>query len=140
ISSQNYTCHSSSPDVQPKALGAVATVFDASCIAANYPRLLSLLTNIALRFSRPRDGTNDFVPGNLAVLGHHYFRNATTAVFDLGPFGVSVMTKADSVDAPTTALKGVGKHQNGAIPWLRLKATNDSQGDTKTIYRLNTAV
>jgi hypothetical protein len=75
----------------------------------------------------------------MAILGHHFFSNATTPVFDLTRFGASSMMKTDSVDAPADSPKGVDGQEYGAVPWLRLKAIPGSQGDTKTVYRLNTA-
>src|SRR5688572_3233335 len=82
FSSQNYTCEGLAEDDEPEATGAVATLFNASCIASNYPDILDMLPSIALQFPNP---PNDFLePGNLMLAGHHFFNEEGVPVFDLG--------------------------------------------------------
>ncbi|PGH12067.1 hypothetical protein AJ80_06886 [Polytolypa hystricis UAMH7299] len=136
---QNYTCSSPSAKEEPKAQGALATIFEASCIAANYPFLLSLLPNIALESTNPPRTAEGFGPTDMSVLGFHYFSDGTTAVFDLKGSGASSVAKDSAVDAPLTAIKGVGTELEGAVPWLLLKSVESSTGQVKSIYRTNTA-
>jgi hypothetical protein len=144
---QNYTCDpaystSTSP---PKAIGALAVLYDALCVASNNPDIFNLLPDISLQFSTPWSAsgsvsTSDILSyQNLNVIGHHYFSNSTTPVFDLGSSGIAVMTKADNVSAPAGAPQGQGSNTNGAVPWLLLKSTSASTGPVKTVYRTMTA-
>ncbi|KAK2739077.1 hypothetical protein FQN55_009610 [Onygenales sp. PD_40] len=136
---QNYTCASSTTD-KPKAIGAVATLFNASCIATTYPYLLTLLPNIALQSSNPPlSPTQNLGPNDMTVLGYHFFSDGTTAVFDLGEDGFADVKKIDAVDAPETALKGVGDQMTGTVAWLFLQAIPGSKGKAKSVYRVNTA-
>ncbi|KAL1955069.1 hypothetical protein VTO42DRAFT_9058 [Malbranchea cinnamomea] len=136
---QNYTCEAPDASNKPTALGAVATLFNASCVAANYPYLLYLLPNIALQLSNPEPAVESFGPSDMSVAGHHYFSDATTAVFDLWSLGVSYVQKKNAVDAPENAVQGIEGRLTGAAPWLFLASIPESPGLVKSIYRVNTA-
>jgi hypothetical protein len=146
---QNYTCDSSSSSTAPKAVGALAILYNALCVAINNPDLFNLLPDISLQFSTPGDVSGPVSPSsilnyqNLNIIGHHFFSNSTTPVFDLntpnGMFGNAVMEKTGSVNAPPDAPKGQGSNANGAVPWLLLTSTSASTGPVKTVYRTMTA-
>ncbi|KAK2821829.1 hypothetical protein FQN49_007632 [Arthroderma sp. PD_2] len=136
---QNYTCSSQSPDEAPKATGAMATLFNASCIASNYPYLLSLLPNVALELTTPPPFTNSPGPVDLMVMGHHYFDGEGVPLFDISKLGVSAVKKAEAKDAPANAMKGVNKEREGAVSWLMLESIPSSKGQAKRVYRVNTA-
>jgi len=137
---QNYTC-SSNATAPPTALGALATLYNASCIASTYPDLLLSLPNLALQFPTPASPAT-LTASNLIVSGHHYFSNGTTPVFDLntpaGQLGVIASAKNSSTPAPAGASVGIGGKGFGAVPWLRL-LTRDVLGDLQEVYRVNTA-
>src|SRR5277367_802101 len=50
---QTYTCAGSSAQYTPVPIGAIASLYNASCVAANYPDILSLLPALALEFPVP---------------------------------------------------------------------------------------
>ncbi|EEP77976.1 predicted protein [Uncinocarpus reesii 1704] len=134
---QNYTCESESEKPTPR--GALATLFDASCIAANYPQLLASLTNAALHLQQPEPFSNAPGAARMPVMGHHFFSNGTTAVFEAANMGASSVIKIEAVDAPQNSLPGVCGQLDGAVPWLFLESIPESTGKAKSIYRVNTA-
>lgn len=136
---QNYTCEAPEESIKPVARGALATLFDASCIAANYPFLFYLLPNIALQLSNPEPRTQSFGPSAMGVVGVHYFSDATTALFNVSNLGESYVRKENAVDAPGDAMQGIEGQVNGAAPWLFLASTQESPGRGKSIYRVSTA-
>lgn len=121
------------------AKGALATLFDTSCLAASHPQLLNFLPNVALEISSPQEIASHFGPAELPVLGHHFFSTDTRAEFDIKNTGLSSVKKESSVDAPQNAPKGISDQTNGAVPWLALKSIPESKGKAKTVYRTNTA-
>ncbi|RMZ89013.1 hypothetical protein DV736_g3760, partial [Chaetothyriales sp. CBS 134916] len=157
---QNYTCTNSTAEATPAAIGAVATLFNASCLAASYPDLLAMIPNIVLNLPDPSasDSTNTLGPSDIVLSGHHFFATNTTPVFELDSatdpsshLGIVVGKKGANSTAPAAAPQG----KYGAVPWLYLPATNtsetvgpkgvvrvgaDIQGDEwKAVYRLLTA-
>jgi hypothetical protein len=143
---QNYTCANASAQSTPVAIGAIASLYNASCIAANYPNILSMLPAIALNFPAPPQPSGVLVPSNIELCGHHYFATTTTPVFDLNvspdpaqQIGNVVGRKAANSTAPANATKGPNGKGNGAVAWLYLSATNATQGNVKAVYRINTA-
>lgn len=138
---QNYTCANSS--ATPVSIGAVASLYNASCIAASYPDLLSLLPNLALNYPQPVAGAA-MIPSNMDLSGHHYFANPTTPKFDMTAdpatnLGVVTAKKVANSTAPAGSPLGVDGVGNGAVPWLYLQSTNATTGKVQTVYRLNTA-
>jgi hypothetical protein len=138
---QNYTCANSS--ATPVSIGAVASLYNASCVAASYPDLLSLLPNLALNYPQPAAGAS-MLPSNLDLSGHHFFANPTTPMFDMTAnpatnLGVVTAKKVANSTAPAGSPLGVNGVGNGAVPWLYLQSTNATTGRVQTVYRLNTA-
>ncbi|PLB55855.1 hypothetical protein P170DRAFT_453097 [Aspergillus steynii IBT 23096] len=134
---QNYTCNATDASTTPNAVGAVATLYDASCIVHRNPELLHALTGpfshfipgvihfVSAIFSRLIHSSTDTV-----VLGEHYFEGKTP-FFDmrLGGYPDWVGTKkVASADAPT---------KGNDVPWLKLESTNSS--GIHDVYRIYTA-
>jgi hypothetical protein len=132
-------------------VGALATLFNASCIAALYPDLLNMMTGVALNFNFTSDSDNyidstspprTLAPTNLALSGHHYFTNTTTPYFDLTAapqwqVGTIPCAKNNSSPAPTAATKGY--KGESAVPRLKLLARTGATGDLHEVYRVETA-
>jgi len=128
---QNYTCANSTADSIPAANGAVATLFNASCIAASNPTQLSSLPLMLLQVNMDE---LDSIPDSFVQSGVHYFSTKTTPTFDLRQYGLTNTKKIASVPAP------VVKGQDPAVPWLKLAYNGLGEvGDVQEIYRLNTA-
>lgn len=144
---QNYTCASASKNVKPVAVGAIASLYNVSCIAANYPDILSMLPALALQYSLPANPAANLEPSNLELVGHHYFTANGTPTFDLTTvpepknqdFGVAALKKNSNSTAPIDAPKGENGVGDGSVAWLKLDATFGSTGDIKAVYRINTA-
>ncbi|KAI0995140.1 hypothetical protein K3495_g13041 [Podosphaera aphanis] len=117
--SQNYTC--TDPTEKPTPIGAVATLYDASCIASSDPKKLDKLSADAKS-----------APPPLTVSGVHYFSAPTVAIFDLrtaeADLGIAPCHKTDAVPAPAKA----------AVPWLKLATDPGATGGLKEIYRVVT--
>lgn len=145
---QNYTCDTSAPRAAPIATGALATLFNASCVAATDPDLLDLLPRVALQFDLSSGGPGPAAaagpplpPSDLAISGHHYFASATTPFFDLDAAGLRLGTapclKNNSMAAPPGAPPG--RHAEPAVAWLKLLARPGATGRLQEVYRVNTA-
>ncbi|KFY29964.1 hypothetical protein V494_08358 [Pseudogymnoascus sp. VKM F-4513 (FW-928)] len=139
---QNYTCDTTNATAVPKAIGAVATLYNASCIAATMPMVLNTLPGFALQFNL---GPNPAAanPANLDVSGLHYFTDLGVPFFNLDTtkqqIGTIPCSKAGSAPAPATAIKGQHNKGDGAVAWLKLTAVDGATGDLESVYRLNTA-
>lgn len=151
---QNYTCDLSNATAVPSAVGAVATLFNASCVAATYPDLLNMLPRVALAFNLTTSESNTYAdnlvpastnerlaPGNYMISGHHYFLNTKTPFFNLdttnGQLGEVPAGKNASVAAPADAVKGQGGED--AVAWLKLTAKEGATGRIQEVYRVETA-
>ncbi|PHH91709.1 hypothetical protein CDD83_10557 [Cordyceps sp. RAO-2017] len=138
---QNYTCESSGGDAKPKSAGAVAKLFNATCLAVQSPDALEQIPGEAV--SLDIIGTERQGPGMLALSGVHYFSDSSTAVFDLDTSTLDIgkapcaKNSSSSVDAPPTAAKG--QLNEPAVPWLRLLTTDEATGGIKEVYRVATA-
>ncbi|KAI9808137.1 MAG: hypothetical protein M1825_004594 [Sarcosagium campestre] len=136
---QNYTCADSLETTIPVATGAVATLYNGTCRAANYPEILAVTPGVELQF-KPTDGES-ISPARLELSGHHYFTAAGVPAFDLNtpkPYGLLFGSKNASTPAPADALKGKGNQGFGAVPWLKLTHKEGSVG-FQEVYRVNTA-
>jgi hypothetical protein len=140
---QNYTCDLSNSTAVPVATGAVATLFNVSCLAADMPELLARICPIALDLPVPssEDANSPIYQG---MSGHHYFKDASTPFFDLDTsahsYGNGAFKKGNSTAAPATAMMGPYNSGNGPVAWLRLDAKTTTDGQVfKEVYRLNTA-
>jgi hypothetical protein len=139
---QNYSC-GVIETAAPVALGAVATLYNASCVASTYPDLLSTLPDVALQFKLTDMNQDTLSPPNLATSGHHYFSNLTTPVFNLDTavmdLGFAPCAKNNSEPAPASAAMGQDDEGFGAVAWLKLLTRDGATGNLKEVYRVNTA-
>ncbi|OJJ45656.1 hypothetical protein ASPZODRAFT_68845 [Penicilliopsis zonata CBS 506.65] len=141
VGTQNYTCANSSASATPEAIGALAGLFNATCIAADYPEIIDLLPNIVYDMDVSANATSLSMlpPANLLLLGYQYFSDLTTPVFDLDTEdqndGIAYTKKNDTLDAPSDAIQGA----YGAVQWLYLTTTNETVGKYSSIYRVMTA-
>jgi len=124
------------------AVGAVATLFNVSCIAADSPSLLARLASIALDLPVPTP-IDERVPAYQDMSGHHYFTDATTAFFNLDTslhqYGFGAFKKANTSAAPADAVLGQGGKGNGSVAWLKLDAKSRDGQVFQEVYRLKTA-
>lgn len=134
---QNYTCEPGST-APPKAIGAIATLYDASPFLPFLPpsegdEILALLPDylISLNFDALQ---TSFLP----VLGHHFFDVNGTPVFDLGKVGLFRGKKNAAIAAPSDSFKGPFNQGSGAVDWLHLCAVEGSEC-LKEAYRVETA-
>ncbi|KAI1746331.1 hypothetical protein F4680DRAFT_401097 [Xylaria scruposa] len=139
---QNYTC-TGDASAAPTLVGAVATLFNASCVAASYPDVLHALPKMALQFDLPYSASTEekMGPTNLLVSGKHFFTNTTTPFFNLDTtrqqIGEAPCSKLNSSNAPSDAAKG--RNGEAAVAWLRLGANKDATGNLQQVYRVMTA-
>ncbi|RAQ55756.1 hypothetical protein AFGD_011217 [Aspergillus flavus] len=136
---QNYTCATPSSNSTPVAIGAVANLYNATCIAGSFSDMINMLPNIAYRIPMPSSESDRLPPANLDLMGHHFF-DGSTPVFNLDTtaahqYGIARTKKEAQVDAPSNAIQG----NNGAVAWLYLSATSGSVGDYSGVYRVDTA-
>ncbi|KAB5575915.1 hypothetical protein GE09DRAFT_1215654 [Coniochaeta sp. 2T2.1] len=136
---QNYTCDTKNATAVPVGNGALATLYNASCIASAYPDLLNTLPKVAIQFNLT--DVPKMPPSNLVVSGIHYFTTATTPFFNLDigaeKLGQANTAKNASVPAPADAPKGQGGE--AAVAWLKLNTKPGATGDLTEVYRLETA-
>jgi hypothetical protein len=123
---QNYTCADSTKTTIPVAAGALATLFNATCMSAPFPQIVSMLPTIALKFPVPSS--------QLFLSGHHFFSDSTTPTFSLTTpehnWG-SVWTKKNAAAAaPNPATD---------VPWLKLTAKTATGCTISEVYRVDTA-
>ena len=134
---QNYTCASATSSDVPKAIGAIASLFNATCDAARLNVVtLGQVTDLALNYAIPTSPEAEH-----RLSGHHQFTAAGVPLFmletdnaDYGRVEAKVDTKSP---APATASKG--KNELGSVPWLKLSATTDGEWAYKEVYRVHTA-
>lgn len=144
---QNYTCaSSSSPDfgsanastAAPTPIGALAILYDASCLSSYHPAFYSLVPSTSLSLTSNAEFTAASVITSITnadiIAGKHYFANTTTPVFDLSVSGggIFVGKKAASEDAPARLnddVLGCGA-ENGDVAWLQLTSL-DPDADLK---------
>lgn len=135
---QNYTCDGSATS-KPKAIGAVATLFNVTCLATMYPDVSAKIPGMAVHFNL--DTANRLGPAVLPVSGHHLFTADGLPFFDLNTptmqLGTLPCTKNASANAPSTA--AVGQKGEPAVAWLRLLATKDATGGLSEVFRVSTA-
>ena len=141
---QNYTCADASASTAPVATGAVATLFNATCVVATNPDLAAALARAALHFPLSQiKAAQRLSPSNLAVSGLHFFTSNPGSVpfFNLDvssewKLGVLPCGKAGSVAAPESAAKGLGGEP--AVAWLKLDAKPGATGGLQEVYRVET--
>jgi len=140
---QNYSCSTTNSSAAPVAIGAVATLYNASCVASTYPTLLNLLPSVALTFNLTSTDQESLSPSNLVISGHHFFTTTTTPFFNLDTdemeLGEAPCAKNASTPAPAGANVGQGGIGNGAVAWLKLNTKDGATGNLQEVYRVNTA-
>lgn len=131
---QNYSCPSSTDSHQsrdaskPVAIGAAATLFDASCLASTS---ISLLHELPAVIGRAPLGSLAFLAELLGlttnssslIIGEHYFNAAGDPYFDLKLSGSDtwIITKKDtSVTAPKRVSHIDGDNGDDDVAWLKL--------------------
>ncbi|KAI9759700.1 MAG: hypothetical protein M4579_002177 [Chaenotheca gracillima] len=150
---QNYTCADNKATTIPVSVGAVASLYNATCTGANYPDLLDKMPGVAALFPVP-NVNQQLTPPNLLLSGHHYFGDGTTPIFDLDvvpqrSYGLFVGKKDSASPAPASAPKGdpprgskAGTKGYGSVAWLKLTTKDGTPFGTskgiKEVYRLNT--
>ncbi|PNY24440.1 Malate dehydrogenase [Tolypocladium capitatum] len=136
---QNYTCRTGKEDAAPLAVGAVATLFNATCIAALYPDLLGRIPSMAVHFNL--SDAERLGPSAMPRSGVHYFADSSTPFFDLDTpalgIGRAPCAKNGTADAPSTA--AVGQRGDKAVAWLRLTAKQGATNGIREVYRVTTA-
>ncbi len=140
---QNYTCDLANSTATPVPIGALASLFDISCVAVNAKELLPVLPIIAVDLPVPTSDNIDS-PMMQDLTGHQYFLDPTTPFFNMDTanhqYGMGAMAKANASDAPSAAYAGPNGQGNGAVQWLKLNTANPAPEDTwKQVYRTNTA-
>lgn len=144
---QNYTCADATDASVPIAQGAVADLYDASCLAAKRPELLHLLPDVMVNIKKTTiEAVTSMISGmshDRILIGHHYFApNNTTPVFDFRMEKSQSLVfrgkKDQAVPATPAASRGIPTEQNGAVDWLRIVAIQSSVG-LKLAYRVQTA-
>lgn len=130
---QNYTC--ASADAAPVAIGAVATLFNATCDSARLnERVMTDITTLALNYVIPTGPEAD-----QRLSGHHYFTDKKVPMFDLRTEGSNygyVQATPDVVKSAAPQDASAGPNQMGSVAWLKLNAV---EGDYKEVYRVHTA-
>lgn len=134
---QNYTCEPGSK-AAPKAIGAVATLYDASVFLSFLPpsegdAVLALLPDYLVSLDLDALHT-PFLP----VKGHHFFDASGAPVFDLGEVGLFRGKKNASITAPKDSFRGPYDQGVGAVDWLQLRSVQGSN-KLKRTYRVETA-
>ncbi|KAJ5983713.1 hypothetical protein N7481_005812 [Penicillium waksmanii] len=146
---QNYSCsstessHSSKKSATPVAVGAVATLFDASCIASQSVMLLHELPAVIAQtplgsFALMVEALTLTTNSSNLIIGEHYFNTAGDPFFDLNMSGSDAWMeckKDASVSAPTRVSRISGKDESN-VPWLKLDC-KDCKG-IKEVYRVMT--
>ena len=137
---QNYTCATNTASSVPAAIGAVATLFDATPLLAFLPQqegkeLLNILPGFLVSF--PYAALEN---SSLPVKGHHYFNAAGVATFDLTATDVGLLLcgKVGDIFAPKSSVAGPDNVGNGAVDWLALTAKSGSS-NLQEVYRTWTA-
>lgn len=140
---QNYTCIDSLETTIPTGGGAVAALYDASCLAATFPALLHELPNALVALS---SGTaRQRITRDAALVGHHFFApNFATPVFDFrtkpGQTGIFTGARDAGIPAAAGAARGGPPDQQfGAVDWLRLKTLPGQSVGYQLVYRIHTA-
>lgn len=130
---QNYTCATAAASETPKAVGAVASLFNATCDGVRAPAVLASVTKIAVDYAIP---TSKLAEARLS--GHHEFTEKGIPYFKLQTDKVNFGSVHVNATAKTAAPKSASAGPNGlgSVPWLKLVHLD---GDYKEVYRVNTA-
>lgn len=136
---QNYTCDAGNATAAPVLAGAVATLFNASCVASLYPNMLGSISSMAIHFNLTENPS--LGPDTLPVSGKHYFTSEGVPFFDLRTpeldIGEAPCAKNSSTPAPAQA--ALGQLGETAVPWLKLTTVDGATGNIKEVYRVTTS-
>ncbi|KAF7167529.1 hypothetical protein CNMCM5623_000853 [Aspergillus felis] len=143
---QNYTCSSSDGSASPVAVGAAATLFDASCLVSNSPTIFHELPSAMSKVSTDALGLFAVLLGQMTsrtssglILGEHYFTSTGDPMFDLrigGHRDWIQAKKGSSVPAPSQ-LSSHSRDGGHNVPWLKLGFA-DGLG-IREVYRIHTS-
>ncbi|PKX99187.1 DUF3455 domain-containing protein [Aspergillus novofumigatus IBT 16806] len=143
---QNYTCSLSDKSTSPVAIGAVATLFDASCLASHNSAILHGLPSAMSKVSTDALGLFAMLLGQMTsrtssglILGEHYFTGTGAPMFDLRIGGHKdwlQAKKGSSVPAPSQ-VSSHSKDGEDNVPWLKLGFA-DGLG-IREVYRIHTS-
>jgi Protein of unknown function (DUF3455) len=121
---QNYSCADSNPTTVPSAVGALANLYNASCLAAASQSYLNTVTQWANQVSSS-------ALAGLPTVGQHYFVDTTTPTFGINSVGTTECKKGGTSDAPTNS--------DNDVPWLYLTSqTTGTTDKVTTVYRVET--
>lgn len=130
---QNYTCTTAAATETPTAVGALASLFNATCDGVRAPAVLAAVTKIAIEYDIP---TNKLAENRLS--GLHEFTDEGIPFFKLETdevnFGYVHGNVTNKMAAPEDA--STGTNALGSVPWLKLVRLD---GDFQEVYRVNTA-
>ena len=135
---QNYTCDSSTS--APIAAGAVASLYDISCLTSD-PKVRSTLSNYIVPYllSMPSTQIESYLASRVPApnVGVHYFRDGTTPFFAVGGGEFAAVGKVAGSAAPTSA---TGNQNGAAVDWLKLaRKPYEAQGGIEEVFRVGTA-
>ncbi|KAK1833353.1 hypothetical protein QBC39DRAFT_50161 [Podospora conica] len=142
---QNYTC--ANETTAPSAAGAVAVLYNASCLVATYPDLGHSLGKAALAFNLTNSDIHQaqlsqkLAPSNLIISGIHFFPKGDTPYFNmnlepLAHVGEIPAAKDAALPAPPDA--PTGQHGEAAVAWLKLKARAGATEGLREVFRVET--
>ncbi|KAK8110921.1 uncharacterized protein PG998_007378 [Apiospora kogelbergensis] len=139
---QNYTCDTSNTSSAPVLFGAVATLFNASCIASSSTCPARRLAALPGPAGGPGPAENKMGPIDYVLSGHHFFTDVTTPFFTLdttpdSQYGTIPCAKLNQTAAPADAPKG--QQGESAVAWLKLRSKDGATGDLQEVYRVGTA-
>lgn len=147
---QNYTCDAGNSTAAPQAAGAVASLFNVSCIAAAYPDLLRLIPKVSMQFNLSTDPLTSaptrgprrhrLGPTNAAFGGDHFFHDGKTPFFHLQEDGERIGDAYCGLNSstPAPADAAVGQGGEPAVAWLKLLTKEGTTDDIREVYRLTT--
>jgi hypothetical protein len=135
---QNYTC--ASKNSSPVSTGAVATLYDVSCLVStpeSQYQLDNFIVPTALSLSSEAIANYLHTKVPTAASGRHYFRADGTPYFETESGDFIYAAKDAAVPAPPNAL---GNKNGPAIAWLKLsQKAGESYGNIQQVYRVVTA-
>jgi len=151
---QNYTCETDTEESVPVLKGAIATLFDTSCLAAFTPTFLHSISPELLTYPL---SSVDSPTAKALTTGSHYFPIKKTPVFDfrtengmdvpapatvlggpaVGPENMFEYAAGKNTPAPADA--PAGSNKLGSVDWLRLDNDGLRDPSYSSVYRIHTA-
>ncbi|KAH8890732.1 hypothetical protein GQ53DRAFT_867166 [Thozetella sp. PMI_491] len=141
LGTQNYTCPVKNSTAVPTPIGALATLFNASCIASTYPDLFNTLPALLTELNLSGKVVTHIPVDRPSFSGRHFFTNASTAFFDLDTaverLGQVSTARNNTLSPPIFAPRG--SRNESAVAWLKLLALPGATGGLQEVYRVQTA-